>query len=82
LRRKESLDEFKGIYQIAIATIKANHQNISSISLFPAVPAPIAVLCGKELLPKVHPELWIYDNDKRKENKGFNLILKVNEYDR
>ena len=63
-------------------TIKANHGNISAISLFPAVPAPIAVLCGRELLPKVDPELWVYDNNKRKENKGFNLILKVNEYDR
>lgn len=82
LRLKESLDEFKSIYHIAIATIKANHQSIEAISLFPAVPSPIAILCGKELLPKVHPELWVYDNDKRKEKKGFNLILKVNEYDR
>ena len=82
LRLRESLDEFKSIYHIAIATIKANHKSIEAISLFPAVPAPVAVLCGKELLPKVHPELWVYDNDKRKENKGFNLILKVNEDDR
>jgi hypothetical protein len=79
---KESLDEFKSIYQIALRTIKANHGNIQAINLFPAVPAPIAVLCGRELLPKVDPELWIYDNDKRAINKGFNLILKVNEYDR
>lgn len=79
---KESLDGFKNIYQIALRTIKANHSNIQTINLFPAVPAPIAVLCGKELLPKVDPELSIYDNDKRNKNKGFNLILKVNEYDR
>ena len=79
---RESLDGFKNIYQIALGTIKANHGNIQAINLFPAVPAPIAVLCGKELLPKVHPEIWIYDNDKRNKNKGFNLILKVNEYDR
>lgn len=82
LRLKESLDEFKGIYQIALRTIKANHGNIPAINLFPAVPAPIAVLCGKELLPKVDPELWIYDNDKRNVGRGFNLTLKVNEYDR
>lgn len=79
---KESLDEFKSVYQIALRTIKANHGNIQAINLFPAVPAPIAVLCGRELLSKVDPELWIYDNDKRAINKGFNLILKVNEYDR
>jgi hypothetical protein len=82
LQHRDTLNEFKAIYQTALRTIKANQGNIKSISLFPAVPAPVAVLCGKELLPKIDPELWVYDNDKRKKNKGFNLILKVNEYDR
>lgn len=82
LRLRESLNEFKEIYQVALRTIKANHGNIEKIDMFPAVPAPIAVLCGKELLHKVDPELWVYDNDKRRENKAFNLILKVKKYDR
>ncbi len=82
LQLKESLDEFKSIYQIALRTIKANHNNIEVVRLFPATPAPIAILLGKELLPKVDPELWVYDNNKRSNNKGFSFILKVNEYDR
>lgn len=82
LRRKEDLEEFSKTYQIALRKIKENHSENSVIHLFPAVRPPIAVLCGHELRHKVDPELWVYDNNKRKDNKGFNLILKVNEYDR
>jgi hypothetical protein len=43
------------------------------------VPAPVAVLCGRELFPKVDPVLLVYDGDKRK--GGFNLIMRVNEHE-
>jgi hypothetical protein len=39
----------------------------------------VAVLCGRELLPKIDPVLLVYDNDRRK--GGFNLTMKVNEYE-
>ncbi len=76
LRTKRDLDEFKNQYQLAIAMIVRDHPGIHQIELFPAVPAPVAVLCGRELLPKVHPTLRIYDYDKRR--GGFTYQLTIN----
>jgi hypothetical protein len=76
LRIKEDLDRFKDIYQACLRTIMRDHGKIETIHLFPAIPAPIAVLCGRELFPKVDPTLRIYDNDKSK--GGFNFSLEVN----
>ena len=52
---------------------------VKELHLFPAVPALIAILCGRELLPKVHPELLVYDFDKQK--AGFTFQLKVNPHE-
>jgi hypothetical protein len=76
LRAKEDLYAFRVAYQKALGTIMAECGIVKSIQLFPAVPAPIAILCGRELLPKVHPELLVYDFGKQKE--GFTYQLKVN----
>ena len=76
LRLAQELIGFKDIYQQTLRTIAREHGKLESIHLFPAVPAPIAVLCGRELLPKVDPTLLVYDNDKRK--GGFNLTIGVN----
>jgi hypothetical protein len=76
LRIKEDLDRFKDIYQACLRTIMRDHGKLETIHLFPAIPAPIAVLCGRELFPKVDPSLRIYDNDKSK--GGFNFSLEVN----
>ncbi len=76
LRTKENLNHFKGVYQVALRTILRDHGNIDAIHLFPAVPAPIAVLCGRELLPKLDPALLVYDYDKR--IGGFTLAMRVN----
>ncbi len=46
------------------------------LDLFPAVPAPVAVLCGRETLPKIHPALRVYDYDKTQ--GGFTYQLTVN----
>lgn len=72
---KQSLDDFRVVYQTFLARIVAEHGVLPSIDLFPAVPAPIAVLCGRELLPKVHPKLRVYDYDRL--NKGFKFQLEV-----
>jgi hypothetical protein len=77
LRMREDLARFKDISEEARSSIRRDHNNLTALHLFPAVPAPIAVLCGRELLPKVDPALVIYDNDKN--NGGFQQILKVNE---
>ena len=76
LRTETDLDNFRVVYQQVVGTILANHGLIDAIHLFPAIPAPIAVLCGRELLPKAHPGLLVYDYDKSK--TGFIFQLRIN----
>jgi hypothetical protein len=77
LRMREDLDRFKDVYEGARSSIRRDHAGLAALHLFPAVPAPVAVLCGRELLPKVDPALIVYDRDKN--NGGFQQILRVNE---
>jgi hypothetical protein len=77
LRRKMDLNNFRVAYQEVLGTIVRDHGLIDAIHLFPAVPAPVAILCGRELLPKVHPSLVVYDYDKTK--AGFTLQLRINQ---
>lgn len=79
LRTRQDLENFRNAYQSALGIIVRDHGMIEKIHLFPAVPAPIAVLCGRELLPKVHPALLVYDYDKAK--VGFTNQLEVNNND-
>jgi len=78
LRSRSDLEAFRLAYQEALGIIIRDHGLIGALHLFPAVPAPVAVLCGRELLPKVHPALAVYDYNKQK--GGFTLQLKVNDY--
>jgi hypothetical protein len=64
VRLREDLIRFRRAYQHGLATILKNHDGVRELHLFPAVPAPVAIACGQELLPKVHPDLLIYDNVK------------------
>lgn len=79
LRLKEDLDDFRSVYLQCLRVLMSEHGKFDEIHLFPAVPAPVAVLCGRELLPKIDPVLLVYDNDRRK--GGFDLTMKVNEYE-
>jgi hypothetical protein len=74
---REDLTRFKDVYEEARSSIRRDHAGLTAVHLFPAVPAPFAVLCGRELLPKVDPVLVVYDRDKN--NGGFQQILRVNE---
>lgn len=76
LRQKDDLTHFKDTYQAALRTIARECGQCDAIYLFPAVPAPVAVFCGRELLPKVDPKLRVYDFDKRL--GGFTPIIEVN----
>jgi 5-methylcytosine-specific restriction endonuclease McrA len=76
LRLRQDLTNFKETYQASLRSILRDHGDLEKVHFFPAVPAPVAVLCGKELLPKVDPKLLVYDYDKSK--GGFNLITEVN----
>jgi hypothetical protein len=75
LRQRQDLDAFRDVYHQALAEILRDHGSIPSIDIFPAVPAPIAVLCGFELFPKVSPKLRVFDNDNRK--GGWTFILEI-----
>lgn len=79
LRLKQDLTAFREVYQRALSEIRAKHGQLKEIHFFPAIPAPIAVLCGREPLTKITPTLLVYDNDRQK--GGFNFILGVNYYD-
>lgn len=75
LRTRDDLDEFKVAYHGFLSLLKSNHSVVRNLHLFPAVPAPVAVMCGRERLPKVVPSLLIYDNELEK--GGFKFALKV-----
>lgn len=71
LRRREDLEAFRAHYRATLATIRQEHPGLREIELFPAVPAPVAVVCGYDLLPKIDPLLRVYDNDRTR--GGFTL---------
>jgi hypothetical protein len=59
LSLREDLENFRIAYQGALAEIAKIHGSLKELDLLPAVPAPVAVLCGREALPKVHPALRV-----------------------
>jgi hypothetical protein len=64
LRQRGDLDRFRLAYQEALGRITEHHGILAVIDLIPAIPAPIAILVGRERLPKVHPALRVYDHDR------------------
>jgi hypothetical protein len=80
LRRKKDLDAFRTIYRKFLAELMRDHPHVKYLHLFPAVPAPIAISVGHDLLPKVHPCLLVYDNDASV--GGFINRLRINDHDR
>jgi hypothetical protein len=76
LCQRDDLTRFKNAYQAALRTIAQDCGHIDIMHLFPAVPAPVAVFCGREILPKVDPKLLVYDYDKRL--GGFTPMIEVN----
>jgi hypothetical protein len=76
LSQKSRLEKFRKRYRELLSQIRKRHGKDVSIHLFPAVPAPIAVLCGRELLPKSDPSVNVYDHEK--DRGGFIKILTIN----
>lgn len=63
LRLAADLESFAATYRRFLSLVEANHRHVRTLHLFPAVPAPIAVLCGFERQPLVHPHLLVHSND-------------------
>jgi len=76
LTSRLSLDEFSKTYHEAQSTIAAMHGDKLPISLFPAVPAPIAVACGRDRLQKVRPPLRVYEFNRADGGCRFRLEVK------
>ena len=76
LNQKSQLEKFRKRYRELLSQIRTSHGEDVNIHLFPAVPAPIAVLCGRELLPKSDPSVTVYDHEKDK--GGFIQIFAIN----
>jgi len=79
LRSREEFENFKRIYEEFLRDLHRAHPLLETVHLFPAVPPPIAVVCGRELMPKIDPALWVYDFDKKQ--GGFKFSLEVNPND-
>jgi len=71
---RESLAAFQRTYQSALRAIEAEHGLRGELHLFPAIPAPVAVICGRELLKDVSPQLHVYDRI----GDGYELALTIN----
>ena len=61
LRTEGQLTEFRGLYDQVVAAIQAAHGRAVRVHVFPAVPVAAAVALGQTLIPKVMPELFVYD---------------------
>jgi hypothetical protein len=77
LKQRDDLEKFASIYRLSLATIMSDHGKVDALHLFPAIPAPIAVVCGYELLPKVYPTIVVHDYDKSE--GGFKFSIRINE---
>lgn len=80
LRTREGLENFRRTYEDWRRYVWQTHGQVKAIHLFPAIPPPVAILCGRELMPKVDPALLVYDFNKRL--GGFNFVLEVNPNER
>jgi len=78
LRLRDDLARFATAYRDGLAIIRAAYPGLAELAVFPAVPAPVGVVIGRELLPKVDPVLLVHDFDKV---NGFQQRVKVNAYD-
>jgi len=76
LNSRNDLEEFRKEYRSFLSNLKQEMKDIERIHFLPAIPAPVAVHCGRELFKKVYPTLLVYDYDKKSE--GFNLIYEEN----
>lgn len=79
LRTRSDLEEFRRSYRTFLSSLRSEFAGRIQMHLFPAAPAPIAIACGYDLLPKVDPDMVVYDNVKP---YGFIERLKVTNHER
>ena len=77
VRLREDLVRFRKCYQASLAAIMRAQSEVQELCLFPAIPAPAAIACGQDLLPKVHPDIAVFDNVKG----TFRRMITINSSD-
>jgi len=75
LRTEEDLFRFEKAFTTAISEIKNKHPGLEFIEVFPAVPAPAAIVCGRSLNKNSDPKLKVFNTYNK--NK-FKYILTIN----
>jgi hypothetical protein len=75
LTRSSQLQKFRETYRGLLSQIRDRHGGDVMLHLFPAIPAPVAVVCGRELLPKADPAMTVYDHER--DQGGFQQILTI-----
>jgi len=76
MRKKEDLFSFRKNFRQFLCEVREKHKRVKEILLFPAIPAPVAIACGRDLIKKTDPALKIYDFNKNR--GGFREILTIN----
>lgn len=61
LRSAATLANFRVAYHSALSKIESSFPHIKTIDYFLAVPAPIALLCGRDVLRDVVPRVVVHD---------------------
>lgn len=77
LEVEASLHGFRDAYMALLREVVAKHEGLKEIDLFPAVPAPVAVAVGRDLLPKRDPALVVWDYDRRAKVPGWVRTVEV-----
>lgn len=76
LNTRADLIAFRRAYLGVFSTFEKNHPPLGTVHFFPAIPLPVAVMCGHDLLNKAHPSLLVYDLDKA--HGGYTPRLTIN----
>lgn len=76
LRTRDDLERFRSVYRDLVTAIAHDHAEAHEVHLFPAVPPAVAVACGYDLNPKLHPTLIVYDFHRA--GGGYSLKTRIN----
>lgn len=76
LETERDLRAFRDFYMQTIRTLVSEHADATEIHLLPAIPAPIGIAVGFDLLPKRDPALIVYDYSRKQQS--FVKTIEVN----
>lgn len=75
LNTRADLGNFRLAYVDALGSIAEDHGVGSAINIIPAIPAPVAVMCGRARHPKAQGPLRVYD--LLRDRRGYVFRLEI-----